>query len=96
MNVLRLILACSCALLVACGGASTRSKTAASSAEQQAANVWRSKCGSCHVPVKPGSHPRDELETVLRRHRKRVRLSDDQWAELVNFLAPPKQQATLQ
>jgi len=98
MRALRLAAAsASCALLLACGGApSTRSHaTSASSAEPQAASVWRSKCGSCHLPVEPGSHPRDAIETALQRHRKRVRLSDEQWTQLVDFLAP-QQQAKLQ
>lgn len=94
MNAVRLFAASiACATLVACGGASTPSSAVAShaSAEPEAASVWRSKCGSCHAPVEPGSHRREEIETALQRHRKRVRLSDDQWARLVDFLAPPQQ-----
>ena len=47
--------------------------------EAQVASVWRSKCGSCHVPVEPGSRKRVEIESALQRHRKRFRLIDDQW-----------------
>ena len=65
--------------------------------EAQVASVWRSKCGSCHVPVEPGSRKRVEIETALQRHRKRLRLSDDQWTQLVDFLAPSQtQQASAQ
>ena len=63
----------------------------------QVASVWRSKCGSCHVPVEPGSRKRLEIESALQRHRKRLRLSDDQWTQLVDFLAPSQtQQANAQ
>jgi hypothetical protein len=98
MTVLRFALfSAACAILVACGGASSSSTHPAtvSSDEPQAASVWRSKCGSCHVPVEPGSHTRDAIETALQRHHKRVRLSDEQWTQLVDFLAP-KEQAKLQ
>lgn len=98
MNSLRFTFASlSCVLLVACGSASTSSSVASPHGtheeEPKVAGVWRSKCGACHVPVEPGSHSREQLETALSRHRKRVRLSEDQWAELVDFLAMPKQQA---
>ena len=98
MSSTRLAFACfAAAALVACGGASSSSSHAAtaSSDEPQVASVWRSKCGACHVPVEPGSHTRDAIETALQRHHKRVRLSDEQWTQLVDFLAP-KEQAKLQ
>ena len=92
-------------MLVACGGASSSSTHPATASpgfgagpgddEPQVAGVWRSKCGSCHVPVEPGSHSRSSIETALQRHHKRVRLSDEQWTQLVDFLAP-KEQAKLQ
>jgi len=87
--------------VAACGGTASApaSVTAVGTEGQEAqvASVWRSKCGSCHVPVEPGSRKRDVIETALQRHRKRLRLSDDQWTQLVDFLAPAQvQQANAQ
>jgi hypothetical protein len=81
----------------ACGGTtgtapSSVTPASAEAKEAQIASVWRSKCGACHVPVEPGSRKRDEIETALQRHRKRLRLTDDQWSQLVDFLAPPQTQ----
>jgi hypothetical protein len=50
--------------------------------------VYRSRCGTCHRPVEPGSEPADKLHAELLAHRKRTRLSEAQWAGLAAFLAP--------
>ncbi len=78
--------------MVACAGSPGPSPLAASSGEgpKSAASVWKAKCGACHVPVEPGSRGRPQLETALQRHRKRVRLSEDQWENLVDFLSQSK------
>lgn len=55
--------------------------------EPPIAAVWRSRCGACHVRVEPGTRTRPHLEEALTRHRKRVRLREDQWQDLVTFLA---------
>lgn len=62
----------------------------ATTAAARAAELWSSKCGSCHVPVEPASRSREALETALQRHRRRVRVSDRDWSELVDFLAATK------
>jgi len=49
--------------------------------------VYHSHCGSCHRPVAPGSEPSDRLQAELIRHRKRARLTDQEWAGLGAFLA---------
>lgn len=87
--------------LVACGGASSSTSTSspagvAAHGDPAVAGVWRSKCGSCHVPVEPGSRARTTLETALARHHKRLRLSDAQWAQLVDFLAAPPDVSSVQ
>jgi hypothetical protein len=51
------------------------------------ARVWVSRCGSCHTRVEPGSRSRDHLEDALKRHHRRVRLSGDEWTQLVDYLA---------
>jgi hypothetical protein len=57
--------------------------------EPKIAAVYRSRCGACHVRVEPGTHTREQLEAALGRHRRRVRLREDQWSELVSYLAIP-------
>jgi hypothetical protein len=71
--------------LVACAP----SAPAASSAESgnEIAKIHRSKCGACHVHVEPGERTRAELETALSRHRRRARLTEAQWSEMVDYLA---------
>jgi hypothetical protein len=56
-------------------------------AQQHVAEVHRAKCGNCHVRVEPGTHSHDQLETALGRHRKRVRLSEEEWSQLIEYLA---------
>lgn len=57
--------------------------------EPAIAKVWRSRCGACHVRVEPGTHAADSLEEALSRHKKRVRLRDEQWKAMIAFLASP-------
>ncbi len=44
--------------------------------------VYQSHCGACHRPVPPGSEPHDRLQAELIRHRKRARLTEQEWAGL--------------
>jgi mono/diheme cytochrome c family protein len=48
--------------------------------------VYQSRCGACHRPVPPGSEPSDRLQAELKRHRKRARLTEQEWAGLDAFL----------
>jgi hypothetical protein len=48
--------------------------------------VYQSHCGACHRPVPPGSEPSDRLQAELIRHRKRARLTEQEWAGLNAFL----------
>jgi hypothetical protein len=63
------------------------------------ATVHRRKCGSCHTRVEPGAFPRPTIEAAMLRHRRRAKLTEEQWAELVEFLsaspATPRQTAAL-
>jgi hypothetical protein len=54
------------------------------------ATLHASKCGSCHVPVEPGTRSRSHLETAFARHeaQKRVKLTAEQWDAMVEYLAP--------
>jgi hypothetical protein len=51
------------------------------------AHVWVGQCGRCHARTEPGSFTRTELTTALAAHRKRVRLTEIEWAQMVDFLA---------
>ena len=48
--------------------------------------VYHSHCGACHRPVAPGSEPSDHVHAELIRHRKRARLTEQEWAGLDAFL----------
>lgn len=48
--------------------------------------IYQSHCGACHRPVAPHSEPSDRLQAELIRHRKRARLTDQEWAGLDAFL----------
>lgn len=51
------------------------------------ATVHRRKCGNCHTRVEPGALPRATIEAAMARHRRRAKLTDGQWAELIEFLS---------
>ena len=72
----------------ACGGASSGGGGEANApAQSEIARIHRARCGSCHVRVEPGERTRAQLEDALARHRKRVHLSEERWAELIDYLA---------
>lgn len=52
--------------------------------------LWQARCGSCHIPVEPGTHSPAVLTAALERHRARVRLTPGEWSELEAWLAPRK------
>jgi hypothetical protein len=60
---------------------------AAPGSQTAIANVHRAKCGACHTRVEPGTRTRAQLEAALSRHRKRVRLTEAEWAEMIDYLA---------
>jgi hypothetical protein len=45
------------------------------------------RCASCHEAPKPGVRARAEVAKALSRHHKRVRLTDDQWEAVLEYLA---------
>lgn len=53
------------------------------------AEVHRVRCGNCHTRVDPGMRERAVLEPALLRHRKRVHMTEADWALLLDYLAPP-------
>jgi hypothetical protein len=54
---------------------------------ERIAAIHRSKCGSCHTPVEPGSLQHDTAEAAMLRHRHRAKLSERDWADMVEFLS---------
>jgi hypothetical protein len=85
-------------MVVAVGGISATSALAceppppvsADGAREPAiASVYRSRCGACHTRVEPGTRSREHLESAFGRHRLRLRLREDQWRDLVAYLAIP-------
>jgi hypothetical protein len=49
--------------------------------------IHKSKCGSCHTRVEPGSIPRATAESAMQRHRRRAKLSEREWEEMVDYLS---------
>lgn len=92
-SVLASLASIAAASLAGCGGSSAPNGAAAPS-EDRVVRVHRSKCGACHVRVEPGARTREELEHAFVRHRSRVRLSEEEWARMVDYLAKPEDHAS--
>ncbi len=75
------------AATIACGSASAPDPNAA--AAPPIARIHKAKCGQCHKRVEPGLRTRVQLEDAFTRHRKRVHLTEEQWAQMVDYLAIP-------
>jgi hypothetical protein len=58
------------------------------------AQVWLGRCGGCHTRVEPGTRSHAELEGALARHHKRVRLSDEEWTQMIDYLAKDRMSAS--
>jgi mono/diheme cytochrome c family protein len=72
-------------------GCGTSGANAPSTPETEADHItalYRNRCGTCHRPVTPGSEPADKLHTALLEHRKRTRLTEQEWRGIEAFLAP--------
>jgi cytochrome c2 len=78
------------ALAAACAPKVSPVTAAAMAAHPRAGEIWSEKCGSCHVPVDPGTRTREALVAALAKHRARAKkISEAEWGELVDFLAAP-------
>src|SRR5579872_3180215 len=71
-----------------CAPAGPRGADTAAAAPPIAA-VHARQCGRCHAPPERGEHSRTTLENAFVRHRRRVRLTEDEWAEMAAYLAGP-------
>jgi hypothetical protein len=79
-------LAIAAAVATACTPASETARAPVADVDPVAA-VHVRKCSACHTLPQPGTRTRAYLEQALARHRKRVRLADDQWHAMVDYLA---------
>ena len=55
--------------------------------EPAIARVEHAKCGACHIEVQPGTRSREVLEKAFVRHRTRVKLTEEQWTAMIDYLA---------
>jgi hypothetical protein len=53
------------------------------------ADLHAHRCGACHTLPAPGTRSRAHLEDAVGRHRKRLRLTAEQWHAMVDYLASP-------
>ena len=53
----------------------------------EVAEIHHGSCGGCHVRVERGERSREYLEKSLAKHHTRVRMSDEQWALLIDYLS---------
>ncbi len=72
---------------VACGPSSSNLDVPESSPLAHVGHVHRRRCGSCHARVEPGTRTRAELEVAFTRHRARVHLTDEEWEQMIEYLA---------
>jgi hypothetical protein len=76
--------------LVGCAAATASGGWATSRDRNAVATMHVSKCGSCHTPPEPRTRTRQHIEDAFSRHHKRVRLTDEEWAMMVDYLAMPE------
>ena len=74
------------ALLVGCAPASP---AAAAPPDRPIASVHQRQCSRCHAAPEPGTRSRETVESAAARHRKRVRLTPEEWVAMVEFLSAP-------
>jgi hypothetical protein len=74
-------------LLAQLVGAAACSPAAETPGAPAIATVHQHQCGRCHTRPAPGKHPRPYLEQALAPHHRRVHLSDEEWTQLIDYLA---------
>ena len=79
--------ACLASVVAGCAPAKSEPRVEPPTQAATISRVHKARCGSCHVRVEPGERSREELETAFTRHRTRVHLSEEQWGEMVEYLA---------
>jgi hypothetical protein len=77
------------ALVLAVAAGCTAPAAQAPEGAPAVATIRTTKCGNCHEPPEPRSRTRAHLEDAFTRHKTRVHLSADLWAEMIDYLAGP-------
>jgi hypothetical protein len=54
------------------------------------ARLHTSKCNACHTAPAPKTRTREHLEDAFTRHKRRVSLTSEEWADLTDYLAMPE------
>ena len=85
---------CAMAMAAAACSAPGSAASAASPSQSPIAHIHKAKCGACHVRVEPGERTRAQLQDAFTRHRKRVHLTEEQWAQMIDYLAAPEAAGT--
>jgi hypothetical protein len=65
--------------------------TPAEGAGRPIADLHAHRCGACHTLPAPGTRSRAHLEDAVVRHRKRLRLTAEQWHAMVDYLAAQRE-----
>ena len=73
--------------LLACGSEPPFDPQTVPPPYREVAEIHHAKCGACHKRVEPGTRTRQKLEKALVKHRSRVRMTEEQWGLLVDYLA---------
>jgi hypothetical protein len=89
VTVIRAAAAAALALLAACGQGPPASAPPGAGPEPPIAEIHRHKCGKCHVLPEPKTRTREHLEDAFTRHRVRVHLTEEEWGQMVDYLAKP-------
>jgi hypothetical protein len=77
--------------LAGCGtGAPAQTGTAVAARDQAIASMHVTKCGACHTLPDPKTRTRRHLEEAFTRHKRRVHLTAEEWAAMVDYLAMPE------
>jgi hypothetical protein len=51
------------------------------------ASVHKRQCGRCHSPPEAGKRSKAYLEEALGPHHKRVHMTDQEWSQMIDYLA---------
>lgn len=89
LAALALLLSLTACKTTAPAAAPTPTTQGPAGAHEAISQVHIDRCSNCHQRVEPGQRSRSTLQAALARHRKRVRLTDEQWTAMLDYLAAP-------
>lgn len=78
-----LIVACAAGVAAACGAPPKPVEPRF----VEVAVINKAKCGTCHKRIEPGQRTRARLELAFIKHKKRVPMTDANWALMIDYLA---------